>query len=92
MGISQQQNIIAGQHQPLHDQQDLPARISSVSSTAQQVLTIVSAPTSGSSAQGVLHSVASSVQIPNSPSRPSILRRREGERDIAGNESQYNQF
>ena len=85
-GISQQQNILAGQHQSLQDQQDLAARISTVSSSVpQQVMTIVSAPTLSSNAQGALYSAASSVQIPNSPSRPSILRRREGERDIPGN-------
>ena len=64
----------------------VPAVISTLSSSIpQQVMTIVSAPTLSSNAQGALYSAASSVQIPNSPSRPSILRRREGERDIPGN-------
>ena len=55
-------------------------------------MTIVSAPTLSSNAQGALYSAASSVQIPNSPSRPSILRRREGERDIPGNNLHCNRF
>ena len=77
----QQQTIITGQS--LHDQHDMQARIASVAST-HQAMTIVSAPNSGSSiTQNVLHNTATA-QIPNSPSRPSILRRREGERENMG--------
>ena len=77
----QQQTIITGQS--LHDQHDMHTRIASVGST-HQAMTIVSAPNSGpSNTQHLLHSTAAA-QIPNSPSRPSILRRREGERELPG--------
>jgi len=67
--------IITGQSLHEHDMQ---ARIASVAST-HPGMTIVSATNLGAN-----QNISSGIQIPSSPSRPSILRRREGERDIIG--------
>ena len=56
----------------------MQARIASVAST-HPGMTIVSATNLGAN-----QNTSSGVQIPSSPSRPSILRRREGEREIIG--------
>ena len=74
-----QQALITGQS--LHEH-DIQARIASGAST-HPGMTIVSAPSIGSSnPQNALQT--GNIQIPNSPSRPSILRRREGEREMIG--------
>ena len=65
----------------MHDH-DMQARIASVTSTHPS-MTIVSASNFGSTNPNTLQSTANA-QIPNSPSRPSILRRREGEREVIG--------
>ena len=56
----------------------MQARIASVAST-HPGMTIVSATNLGAN-----QNASSGIQIPSSPSRPSILRRREGEREIIG--------
>ena len=61
----------------------MQARIASVAST-HPGMTIVSATNLGAN-----QNTSSGVQIPSSPSRPSILRRREGERDIIGKSRLY---
>ena len=75
------QTIIAGQ--ALHEQTDMQARIGSVASSNQGMAILSAANSVPPNNQNVLHSTAAA-QIPNSPSRPSILRRREGEREIPG--------
>ena len=73
-----QQAIISGQS--LHDH-DVHGRIS-VSST-HPTMTLVSASNIASSNPNIVQATTN-IQIPNSPSRPSILRRREGEREVTG--------